>query len=338
MKCLIHIFNVKTIVLFNKQKRKIIFTYFQGIRELQKDQHGRDALLATYIQYQCNLPHPYSNNGQIHDSSAPMARSLSNPDMEVAQFSPRGLDRASSMRTSNTEQIGTNINTLFKTVHQQMALHWVVSSGRSKELSMQNAWFLFELIVKSMIEHLAYTRNLETPRRNRFAEQFLDDITMLVQTVTTEIISLSLADVRLAHKLNDALGFFIFDLFSIADRGYVMQLIRAYTKQMQAKISSIQDPTVLVELKLVFVRIICSHEHYVAFNLPFATPFMFSGGNVSPSPSVTSSTSQNSFLSGPPASQERASTFAELTSEYRQHHYLTGLVLTDLATVLLEIP
>ncbi|KAK9712392.1 C2 domain in Dock180 and Zizimin protein [Popillia japonica] len=316
----------------------ILLDSIAGIRELQKDQHGRDALLATYIQYQCNLPHPYSNNGQIHDSSAPMARSLSNPDMEVAQFSPRGLDRASSMRTSNTEQIGTNINTLFKTVHQQMALHWVVSSGRSKELSMQNAWFLFELIVKSMIEHLAYTRNLETPRRNRFAEQFLDDITMLVQTVTTEIISLSLADVRLAHKLNDALGFFIFDLFSIADRGYVMQLIRAYTKQMQAKISSIQDPTVLVELKLVFVRIICSHEHYVAFNLPFATPFMFSGGNVSPSPSVTSSTSQNSFLSGPPASQERASTFAELTSEYRQHHYLTGLVLTDLATVLLEIP
>lgn len=269
--------------------------------------------------------------------SSNLTRSLSNPDLEVAQFSPRGLDRASSMRTPNAEQTNA-INGPFKTVHQQLALHWVVSSGNSKELSMQNAWFLFELIIKSMVEHLAYTRNLDSLRRNRFAEQFLDDITMLVQTVTTEIISHSMGDVRKAHKLNDALAFFIFDLFSIADRGYVMQLIRAYTKQIQAKISSIQDPTALVELKLIFLRIICSHEHYVALNLPFATPFMFSGGNVSPSPSVTSSTSQNSFLSGPPASQERASTFAELTSEYRQHHYLTGLVLTDLATVLSEIP
>lgn len=84
------------------------------------------------------------------------------------------------------------------------------------------------------------------------------------------------------------------------------------------------------------MRIVCSHEHYVALNLPFATPFMMSGASVSPSPSVTSANSQTSFLSGPPPSQERAGIYAELSLEYRQHHYLTGLVLTDLATVLLE--
>lgn len=85
------------------------------------------------------------------------------------------------------------------------------------------------------------------------------------------------------------------------------------------------------------MRIICSHEHYVPLNLPFASPFMSSGAGVSPSPSVTSSTSQNSFLSGPPPSQDRSSAFAELSPEYRQHHYLSGLVLSDVATVLLEI-
>lgn len=212
-----------------------------------------------------------------------------------------------------------------------------MSSGRAKDLAMQNAWFLFELMVKSMIEHLAHTRNLDSPRKLRFSEQFLDDIVTLVQTVTAEIIAHSTGDIRRAHKLNAALAFFFFDLLSIADRGYVLQLVRSYNKQMQAKIASLQDATVLVELKLECVRIICSHEHYVALNLPFASPFMSSGASVSPSPSVASSTSQNSFLSGPPASQERASTFAELSSEYRQHHYLTGLVLTDLAMVLLEM-
>lgn len=184
--------------------------------------------------------------------------------------------------------------------------------------------------------YIVYCRCLDSPRKLRFSEQFLDDIATLVHTITAEIIAHSSGETRKAHKLNAALAFFFFDLLSIADRGWVFQLLRSYNKQLQAKIASIQD-SVLVELKLEFARIICSHEHYVALNLPFATPFMSTGNNVSPSPSVTSSTSQNSFVSGPPASQERVSTFAELSPEYRQHHYLTGIVLTDLATVLLEM-
>lgn len=252
------------------------------------------------------------------------------------QIHSRGLDRAVSMRAATNENININ-QSCHKIVHQELALQWVVSSGRTKDLSMQNAWFLFDLIMKSVIEHLSLVGGLESARRIRLSEQFLDDISTLIQTVTSEIISHSTGDLRRARKLNSALAFFIFDLLSVADRGYVLQLLKQYTKQLTAKISSIQDATVLVELKLECVRIICSHEHYVALNLPFATPFMTSGASVSPSPSVSSSASQNSFLSGPPASQERASMFAELSTEYRQHHYLTGLVLSDLSTVLLEM-
>lgn len=248
----------------------------------------------------------------------------------------RGLDRASSVRVQNQELISPNSNTCQRIVHQELALQWVVSSGRSRDLAMQNAWFLFELIIKSMVEHLGHTRSLDAPRKLRFSEQFLDDVSTLIHTVTAEIIAHSTGETRKAHKLNAALAFFFFDLLSVADRGWVLQLLRSYNKQLQAKIASIQD-SVLVELKLEFVRIVCSHEHYVALNLPFASPFMSASTNVSPSPSVTSSTSQNSFLSGTPASQERASVFAELSAEYRQHHYLTGLVLGDLATVLLEM-
>lgn len=241
------------------------------------------------------------------------------------------------MRQPNADQISANLNSCQRIVHQELALQWVVATGRSKDLAMKNAWFLFELMIKSMVEHLVHTRSLESPRKIRFSEQFLDDIVTLVQNVTLEIIAHSIGDIARAHNLNSALAFFFFDLLSIADRGYVLQLIRSYNKQMQAKIQSIQDASGLVELKLECVRIVCSHEHYVALNLPFASPFMCSSASVSPSPSVASSASQNSFLSGAPASQERASTFAELSSEYRQHHYLTGLVLTDLAMVLLEM-
>jgi hypothetical protein len=309
--------------------------------DLSVDQHSRNALLATYIQYQCNLPHPLSSSPHSSpewEEGGSLTRSNSNPDLEVAHLQQsRGLDRAASMRATNNDQISSSINTCQRIVHHEIALQWVVSSGRIKDLAMQNAWFLFELIIKSMVEHLAHTRSLEAPRKMRFSEQFLDDICSLVHTITAEIIAHSTSDIRRAHTLNAALAFFFFDLLSICDRGAVFNALRYYNKQLQAKIMSMQDAAVLVELKLECARIVCSHEHYVALNLPFATPFMATGPSVSPSPSVTSSTSQNSFLSGPPPSQERVSTFAELSPEYRQHHYLTGIVLTDVTSILLDM-
>ncbi|KAK5645751.1 hypothetical protein RI129_004215 [Pyrocoelia pectoralis] len=317
----------------------LLLNNISSLHELHVDQHSRNIHLVTYIQYQCHLPHPLCTSSQSSPSfdGFAMTRSSSNPDLEVAHLQSRGLDRAASMRVPNLDNSYSNVSMLQKIVHQELALQWVVSSGRSKDLAMQNAWFLFELIIKSMVEHLGHTRSLDAPRKLRFSEQFLDDLSTLIHTVTAEIIAHSTSDIRHAHKLNAALAFFYFDLLSVADRGYVFQLLKSYCKQLQAKIASIPDAAVLVELKLECVRIVCSHEHYVALNLPFATPFMTSGANVSPSPSVTSSNSQTSYLSGAPASQERASVFAELSPEYRQHHYLTGLVLTDLATVLLDM-
>lgn len=304
------------------------------------DHHGRIGLLSTYIQYQCRIPHAMCNSAQNSPTyETSLTRSSSNPDLEISQqLSPRGIDRVASMRSNMAGEPTPIYNNCQRILYEELAVQWGICNGRSRDQSMQNAWFLFDLIIKSMIEHLAHTGSLDAPRRLRFSQQFMDDIVHLVNCVTSDIIShANDGDIRRAHKLNAGLAFFFFDLVSIVDRGFVMQLLRTYTKQVQAKISSMQDPAMLFSLKVECVRIMCSHEHYVPLNLPFATPFMTSGASVSPSPSVTSSTSQNSFLSGPPASQERVSTFAELSSEYRQHHYLTGLVLTDLATVLLEM-
>ncbi|XP_044752960.1 dedicator of cytokinesis protein 7 [Coccinella septempunctata] len=320
----------------------LLLEVISNVPDLSVDQHSRNALLATYIQYQCNLPHPMGTSCQSSpewEGRSNMARSNSNPDLEVAQLQQqyRGLDRAASMRVPSADLISPNSSTCQRIIHQELVLQWVVSSGRSKDLANQNAWFLFELTIKSMVEHLAHTRSLDAPRKLRFSEHFLGDISNLLQIITGEIIALSTGDIRRAHKLNSALAFFFFDLLSLSDRGNVFHMLRNYNKHLQTKIASIQDPSILIELKLEFMRIICSHEHYVALNLPFASPFMSSGAGVSPSPSVTSSTSQNSFLSGAPPSQDRSSAFAELSPEYRQHHYLSGLVLSDVATVLLEI-
>ena len=56
---------------------------------------------------------------------------------------------------------------------------------------------------------------------------------------------------------------------------------------MSTKLYAQQNPT-LESLRLDFLRIVCSHEHYVTLNLPCSllTP------PASPSPSVSSATSQ----------------------------------------------
>ncbi|KAE8748545.1 hypothetical protein FOCC_FOCC004721 [Frankliniella occidentalis] len=327
----------------------------EGQGEVQRDQHGRHSLLTAYITYQCALPHPAEGAAQptLTDLglSPPPLRSTSNPNLhglaeEEALLSPtaggapggaaaaaRGLDRTASMRTAVGPNMVPSVVAL-RLVHEELALQWVVSSGAARELAMANAWFLLELMVKSMVEHLAATDGLDAPRRTpgRLSEQFTDDVTTLVSTLTSDIISRCSKDPRLAQSMNASLAFFLFDLLSVMDRGYVLSLIKTYYKQMSAKISSLPDAVGLIGLKVDFLRIVCSHEHFVPLNLPFGTPFTPSSAPCSPTPSVTSSNSQSSFISTL-VGGDRTS-FSELSLEFRQQHFLVGLVLGDLAAVL----
>lgn len=179
-------------------------------------------------------------------------------------------------------------------LHEEIALHWVVSSGNACELSMTNSWFLFELMVKSMIEHLDATQALNSPRKNRFPHQYTDDLSTLVHLIATKVVGFHNNDIKMAQSLNASLAFFIFDLFSIMDRGFVFGLIKVYYKVIIAKSLTIPD---LIHYKLDFLRIVCSHEHFVALNLPFATPYTLISAPCSPTPSTNSSNSQNSYMS-----------------------------------------
>lgn len=43
--------------------------------------------------------------------------------------------------------------------------------------------------MKSITHHLYFTDRLESPRKNRFPERFMDDITALVSTIAGDIVS-----------------------------------------------------------------------------------------------------------------------------------------------------
>ncbi|XP_055593172.1 dedicator of cytokinesis protein 7 [Uranotaenia lowii] len=314
-----------------------------------EDRYGRQNILSTYIQFQCKIPHPLDPKCKL--SSYPsrpgtameeMTRSSSNPDLHhspsmalashsemTSSMSGKLVDRASSMRGEMSPSASGPKDGLVRLLHEEIALNWVVASGSAAELSMTNSWMLFELIIKSMVEHLDLTNSLNSNRKGRFPHQYTDDISTLVHLVTTKVVGYNSSDPKLAQSINSSLAFFIFDLLSIMDRGFVYGLIKTYYKVIMTKSSSTPD---MIHYKLDFLRIVCSHEHFVALNLPFGTPYTALSAPCSPTPSVTSNNSQNSFVSGLAGMDKTL--YAELSAEYRQQHFLIGLVLQELATVL----
>uniref|UniRef100_A0A8C5ULY0 Dedicator of cytokinesis 7 n=1 Tax=Malurus cyaneus samueli TaxID=2593467 RepID=A0A8C5ULY0_9PASS len=335
-----------------------------------QDQHGRNSLLASYIYYVFRLPNTYPTHhhqlrcpraglgGSVH--YATMARSAvrpaslnlnrsrslsnSNPDISGTPTSPddevrsiigtKATDRSCNRMSSHTEtssflQTLTGRLPTKKLFHEELALQWVVCSGSVREAALQQAWFFFELMVKSMVHHLYFADKLDAPRKNRFPERFMDDVTALVSTIAGDIVSRFQKDTEMVERLNTSLAFFLNDLLSIMDRGFVFSLIKTCYKQVSSKLYSLTYPSNLASLRLDFLRIICSHEHYVTLNLPCSllTP------PASPSPSVSSATSQSSGFSTNVQDQKIANMF-ELSVPFRQQHYLAGLVLTELAVIL----
>jgi hypothetical protein len=62
---------------------------------------------------------------------------------------------------------------------------------------------------------------------------------------------------------------FLQKCLTFMDRGYVFKLINSYMDKFNPG-----DPKTLYDYKFAFLQIICSHEHYVAFNLPLLHPRM----------------------------------------------------------------
>ncbi|KAK3891189.1 hypothetical protein Pcinc_004905 [Petrolisthes cinctipes] len=344
-----------------------------ALLEDKNDQHGRNSTLLSYVAYQSTLPHPddcpptptpganttttsqphhrhpHSNSHQPSQAPASVptqrkySRSSSNPDLgidvdaEVGGIFARGIDRTNSMRTASTYE---NLMSLQRTggrklTHEEVALQWVVSNGAGREKALANSWFFFELMIRSMTEHLARSGSQDTPRKLRFSHQFADDVQNLTSSITNDIIALhnkDVKDTRFIQNINSSLAFFLCDLLSVMDRGFVFTLIQNYCRQMNGKIASLPDAAQLINLKLDFIRIVCSHEHFVALNLPFCTPLSAISAPSSPCPSIGSTTSQSSFISTVFGGNKSA--FMILSSSFRKQHFLVGLVLSDLSAAL----
>uniref|UniRef100_A0A8C1XKC8 Dedicator of cytokinesis 6 n=1 Tax=Cyprinus carpio TaxID=7962 RepID=A0A8C1XKC8_CYPCA len=324
--------------------------------EGNQDHHGRNNLLSSYIHYCFHLPTtepvspPYatlsratarptslllSRSKSISNSNPDLASTPATPDEEVQRIigskaSERACNRMSAFIETASILCPPSRQIAKKLLHEELALQWVVSSSTVREASLQQAWFFFQLMVKSMSHHLFLSSRLDMPRRQRFPDRFVDDIAALVCAISADIASRYHKDVELVERLNSSLAFFLNDLLSLLDRGFVFNLVRSYYKQVHInKLHTAQNPNSLTALRMDFIRIVCSHEHYVTLNLPCATL----SPPASPSPSTSSTTSQSSAFSCHVQDQGVVSMF-ELSVPFRQQHFLSGLLLAELSLIL----
>uniref|UniRef100_A0A673MN71 Dedicator of cytokinesis protein 8-like n=1 Tax=Sinocyclocheilus rhinocerous TaxID=307959 RepID=A0A673MN71_9TELE len=326
-------------------------------QELAKDHQGRNCLLATYLYFVFRLPdtqheihtsagtgglmaHPESRYSTLTRATATTVgfmllqsriRSSSNPDIPAPQ-SPEDAEvnnilgkvqiHKSAGNVSNTSQSSSTRPTNRKLFHEELALQMVVSTGVCRENVYKYAWFFFELLVKSMSQHVSQLDKKAVSRRNRFSDRFKDDITTIVNVVTAEIGNILVKqqkELEQAEKVNISLAFFLYDLMSLMDRGFVFQLVKNYCNQ-------VLHMSTLISMRLEFLRVLCSHEHYLNLSLFFSNP---ASAPASPSPSTSSQTSSLCSFQ-----DHKIAAMFDLSQDFKQRHYLTGLLLTELSTAL----
>nr|CRZ23221.1 Bm4167 [Brugia malayi] len=344
-----------------------------------RDAHGRSSLLTTYIHYHKialkETSIVQSNNSKTEPKLESTVRMPTSPESKHLLDIIKEFERTNYMKASveGDYELKTPKKGLFlyieflQMMHEELALQWVISGGAAREMAFLNSWFFLELMVKSMAEHLSLSNRLYLPRKLRFSEAFIQDLNALSQAIVNEVIQRTSKDPRQSQSISTSWAYFLRDCFSLMDRTFVMTLIGEFNREVAIKIGNSTEscivPTLML-IKLDFLRIIASHEHFVVLNLPFGSSNLqgmstsHSGGSFHSAASAFSSSSEgsvnlsvslhhsssqiqpsspgNSSISSSSQANESHSAIgsAELTAEFRSRHFLIGLALADLASVL----
>lgn len=263
-----------------------------------------------------------------------------------------------------------------RSFHEEMLQQLISASESTRDKVFENAHFVFDAIFKSLCVHFSLNNLFSVSPRARLTKSFMNNLNELTRIIAEYIVTVTkktsnqqespslssqFKETYLITNLNQSFAFFIRDLISIVDRQFVFNLIKIFTCKMSVvmpKSNSFQYATTkpeyssannshnfvdnLFEFRIDFLRIVCGHEHFVALNLPFATPlftaleqpisqapgssstsFPFSPSSSFAKVMMNSSIFSNSIF-------DRIRPYAELTDEYRRQHWLVGLVFCTL--------
>ncbi|XP_063975168.1 dedicator of cytokinesis protein 9 isoform X2 [Diachasmimorpha longicaudata] len=203
---------------------------------------------------------------------------------------------------------GTNSPT---TVHQQLVkyLPTLLQPSNTDFLIvnkfMHHSNFFFEIMVKSMAQHMLTTGRIKMHRNERFPDNYYKAIKKLLEVIMPYLMIKYKEMPAETHELNKSLAHFLKKCLTFMDRGFVFTLINQYMSHFTPG-----DARALQDYKFIFLQIICSHEHYISFNLPMMQSRV---------------TTKDLLLE------------YYLSQEFCKHHFLVGLLLQEVKSSLNEI-
>ncbi|XP_066565426.1 dedicator of cytokinesis protein 10 isoform X3 [Amia ocellicauda] len=213
---------------------------------------------------------------------------------------------------------------VFKTeTHGTRTVHEELSKGMNSDLKSNDlaavrnllkfSWFFFELILKSMAQHLVDSKKLKLPRPERFPLSYFNMLETLIMTISDHVYWKNKDFLEETRNANLAVATFVKRCFTFMDRGFTFKLISNYINMITCG-----DNKTLCEFKFEFLREVCNHEHYIPLSLPI------------PSAKITDKAS--------PSEAQSAQDVPEysLTNEYCRKHFLTGLLLREVGFALQE--
>ncbi|XP_054829129.1 dedicator of cytokinesis protein 9 isoform X2 [Eublepharis macularius] len=230
----------------------------------------------------------------------------------VAQCHEEGLDSYLRSYVKYAYKAEPYIASEYKTVHEELAKSMTTILKPSADFLTSNkllkySWFFFEILIKSMAQHLLENGKVKLLRNQRFPASYHHAVETVVNMVMPHITQKYKDNPEASKNANHSLAVFIKRCFTFMDRGFVFKQINNYVSFFAPG-----DPKTLFEFKFEFLRVVCNHEHYIPLNLPMP----FTKGRIQ-------------------RYQDLQFDYC-LSDEFCKHHFLVGLLLREVGNALQE--
>jgi hypothetical protein len=137
------------------------------------------------------------------------------------------------------------------------------------EVCVMHTWFFFEIINKSIAQHVSGPNAAEA-----IDDKFLQSVKALLLQMVNMVRSCDVDSTSCAPRMLSAIGFFLRDLLSYIKCGAVFAIVHDIFKMLHMDV--LMPGSVGVDeracYRLDMLEILCSHEHYVALNIPLDVP------------------------------------------------------------------
>ncbi|XP_063809332.1 dedicator of cytokinesis protein 9 isoform X4 [Pseudophryne corroboree] len=244
----------------------------------------------------------------------------------VSQCHEEGLESFLRSYVKYVYKAEPYITSEYKTVHEELGKSMTAILKPSADFLTSNkllkySWFFFEVLIKSMAQHLVENSKVKLLRNQRFPASFHHAVETLVNMLMPHITQKYKDNPEASRNANQSLAFFIKRCFTFMDRGFVFKQINNYMSFFAPG-----DPKTLFEFKFEFLRVVCNHEHYIPLNLPMP----FGKGRIQRYQAFLSPTVDSLDC---PVDLQLDYT---LTDEFCKNHFLVGLLLREVGNALQE--